>query len=118
MEVLDKYFGKPVAKISGSDIIVSNKGGLVMDLQSFAEKDIKRQESGSLKRAIRKYKNRIKEHEDKILHPEKYVDNWDKLDARAQEGLKKHWSKENRNFNQSIEERINELKERGDYDGE
>ena len=40
-----------------------------MDLQLFAEKDIKNQESGSLKRAIRKYQTRIEEHEAKIKDP-------------------------------------------------
>ena len=40
-----------------------NEDTLKMDLQLFAESDIKNQESGSLKRAIRKYQKRIKEHE-------------------------------------------------------
>lgn len=31
-------------------------------------------------------------------------------------GLIKHWNKEIRNFNQSINDRIKELKDRGDYD--
>ena len=38
--------------------------------QFFAEKDIQNQESGLLKRAIRKYEARIADHESKIQHPE------------------------------------------------
>lgn len=37
-----------------------------MDLQLFAEKDMYDQESGSLKRAIRKYEKRLREHESYI----------------------------------------------------
>ncbi len=107
---------KPVAKGAGSGIIKKNEDTIKMNLQFFAESDIKNQESGSLKRAIRKYQKRIEEHEDKIAHPEKYIQGWSEMDVRRQEGLKKHWSKENRNFNQSIQDRIDELKARGDYD--
>ena len=87
-----------------------------MNLQLFAEKDIKNQTSNSLKRAIRKYRLRIKEHEEKITSPNEKYPNWDTYDVRRQEGLKRHWSKEIRNFKQSIQDRIDELKERGDYD--
>ena len=38
------------------------------------------------------------------------------FDKRYQEGLKRHWNKEIRNFKQSIQNRIDELKSRGDYD--
>lgn len=107
---------KNVAKNSNSGIIKENGDTLKMNLQLFAESDIKNQESASLKRAIRKYQKRIEEHEDKIAHPEKYIQGWDEMDPRMQEGLKRHWGKENRNFNQSIQDRIDELKARGDYD--
>ena len=69
-----------------------------------------------MKRAIRKYQARIEDHEAKFknlkeLYPECYTYYW-----RYQEGLKRHWNKEIRNFRQSIQDRIDELKERGDYD--
>ena len=87
-----------------------------IDLQFFAEKDIKNQESASLKRAIRKYQKQIKEHQGKINEPEKYIEAWNSFDVRRQEGLKKHWGKEIRNFETSIKDRVEELKARGDYD--
>lgn len=107
---------KPIAKSFGSGIIKKNKGTLKMNLQIFAESDIKNQGSDSLKRAIRKYKKQISDHEDKISHPEQHILDWESLDPRMQEGLKRHWNKEIRNFNQSIQDRIDELKVRGDYD--
>lgn len=74
-----------------------------------------RQESSSLKRAIRKYEKRITEHEEYINNPKIHVDNWDSLTQVRKDGLKKHWQKEVRNFNQAIQDRVNELKKRGDY---
>lgn len=85
-------------------------------LQFFAESDIKNQESNSLKRAIRKYETRIASHQQKINNPSKYVEGWDDKDVREQRGLIKHWQKEIKNFQTSIDDRIVELKVRGDYD--
>lgn len=97
---------------NNSDKISSNS--LDLNLQFFAEKDIKNQSSDSLKRAIRKYTKRIEEHNSKISNPDVYIPNWSELDERQQNGLIKHWNKEIRVFNQSIEDRISELKLRGD----
>jgi SPP1 gp7 family putative phage head morphogenesis protein len=108
---------KTIEKSVNSDIIKEDGSLLEMDLQLFAEKDIKNQGSASLKRAIRKYEKQIKEHEQKLSNPEEYADDWNTKSPRQQEGLKRHWMKENRNFRQSIQDRIDELKERGDYDG-
>lgn len=105
-----------VAKKSGSGIIKEKRNIHEMNLQFFAEKDIKNQGSSSLKRAIRKYQARIEEHEIKINNPSEIYPDWDSFDERYQQGLKRHWNKEIRNFKQSIQDRIDELKERGDYD--
>ena len=111
-----KKTGKSVAN-TGSSGIIKEKGSILkMDLQFFVEKDIANQESGSLKRAIRKFEKRIKEHEDYLEHPERHCSDWNEKNKWEQEGLKKHWKKEIRNFNQSIQDRIDELKARGDYD--
>ena len=58
----------------------------------------------------------IAAHREKIDYPERYIEKWDTMDPRMQEGLKKHWNKEIKNFGQSIQDRIDELKKRGDYD--
>ena len=92
------------------------KPRLEMNLQLFAEKDIKNQESNSLKRAIRKYEKRIEEHTEYINNPKSQIPEWDELSEQRKIGLKKHWEKEIRNFKESINNRIEELRERGDFD--
>ena len=59
-----------------------------MNLQFFAESDIKNQESASLKRAIRKYEKRIAEHEEYLKNPKVHCLDWDKKSVASQEGLK------------------------------
>ena len=100
-------------------LFIIEKNGVVrmMNLQFFAESDIRRQESASLKRAIRKYEKRRKEHEAYITEPEKHCPDWHEKSEAEQKGLKKHWMKDIRNFDQSIQDRVDELKKRGGYDG-
>lgn len=105
-----------IEKEKDSGIIGKDKGKLKMNLQFFAEQDIYRQESSSLKRAIRKYEKRMLEHEEYLKEPERHCKDWDKKSIEEQEGLKRHWNKEIRNFKQSIQDRIEELEKRGDYD--
>ena len=105
-----------IEKSTDSGIMGDNKGTLKMKLQFFAEEDIYRQESGSLKRAIRKYEKRLREHEDYLKEPKKHCTDWDEKSIEEQEGLKRHWNKEIRNFIQSIKDREEELRKRGDYD--
>lgn len=106
---------KNIFKNQSNDIIIKTTNRIPIKIQFFAEKDILRQESSSLKRAIRKYEKRITEHEEYINNPKIHVDNWDSLTQVRKDGLKKHWQKEIRNFNQAIQDRVNELKKRGDY---
>lgn len=85
-------------------------------MQFFAEKDIEKQETGSLIRAIRKYDKRIKEHEEYICNPTAHCPDWDSYSDKRKAGLIKHWNKEIANFKESIQNRIDELKKRGEYD--
>ena len=107
---------KVLKKIKHNGIIQSSER-LDMNLQFFAESDIPKQSSASLKCAIKNLSKRLKEHEEYIENPYVHVPEWDEYSALRQEGLKKHWEKEIRNFNESINNRIEELKKRGDYDG-
>lgn len=105
------------AQLAGEQQTLDNSNGNgTIDLQLFAESDIKNQESASLKRAIRKYSRRIAEHQEKIDFPERFFPNWNEIPAQRREGLKRHWQKEIRTFNENIQARIDELKRRGDYD--
>ena len=83
----------------------------------FAEEDVPKQNSTSLMRAIKNLTQRIEEYEKYIENPHDYIPEWDEYSTLRQEGLKKHWKKEIRNFNDSINNRIEELKKRGDYNG-
>lgn len=127
----EEYNRMKARKVNSVSTSVAAKGDIIMsakdnsnktpqlvkiNTQFFAEKDIAKQESGSLKRAMRKYKARIAEHQNKIDNPAKYVDGWADKDVREQNGLIKHWQKEIKNFQTSINDRIEELKKRGEYD--
>ena len=101
---------------NSENVLTNSSKRVNITLQFFAEKDIKRQESGSLKRAIRKFERNIEIHRQKISNPKKYMPDWDTMDIRRQNGLKKHWQKEIDTFQTNIADRIAELKERGEYD--
>lgn len=88
----------------------------MMNLQLFAEKNIPKQSSASLKKGIRSYQNVIDTHNAKIANPEKFYPEWNTLDPIEQAGSIRHWNKEIRNAQQSMNDRIEELKKRGDYD--
>ena len=51
-----------------------------------------------------------------MKEPKKHCTDWDEKSIEEQEGLKRHWNKEIRNFIQSIKDREEELRKRGDYD--
>ena len=102
-------------KLDSSEKDFTNqKSSAIINIQLFAEKDISKQNSSSLHKGIKSYKNLIAEHKSKIQNPSKYVSDWDSYDDRRKQGLLRHWEKEINNFNQSIEDRINELKNRGE----
>lgn len=98
---------------------LKNKGksGIIsLNLQAFAEKDLSRQKTLSLKKGLASFKEQIITHRNKIARPWDYIPGWDEMDERMKAGLKRHWEKEISNFQQSVESRIAELKRRGEYD--
>ena len=96
---------------------VPKKSTIKLDIQFFAEKDLINQSSASLKKGIKSLEKEIKIHEAKLNNPENFDIGWNNKDNRAKEGLLKYWQKEIRNQNESIENRIEELRKRGeDYD--
>ena len=52
---------------------MQNNEGLEMNLQFFAENDVPKQSSASLKRAIKNLSKRIKEHEEYIENPREVI---------------------------------------------
>lgn len=93
-----EWYGKFVAPESTSEnsgIRIMRRGDeglpLEMSLQFFAEKDIQRQSSASLKRGIRKLSKQINIHETKISDPISYIigkRKFETLDPRSMKGLK------------------------------
>lgn len=104
-----------------NSLIKGGKGSIMkqklfkMNIQLFAEKDLKNQSSSSLKKAIRNFEKRISEHKEYIRNPVSHCPDWETKDPRGQQGLIKHWKKEISNFTESIQNRIDELKKRGEY---
>ena len=91
------------------------KSGIIKVAVRSVEKDLGRQKTSSIRKAIDTFGNRIAEHQQKIDHPEKFIPDWDGMDIREQEGLKKHWGKEIKNFEKARARRIEELKRRGEH---
>ena len=88
-------------------------GKMFLDLQRFAESDLRRQSTSSIRKGIASFQERIQEHEHKIKHPEEYYSDWDVVSDKIKNGRLAHWKKEITNFQSSIEERMQILKERG-----
>ena len=83
------------------------------NLQLFAEKNLKNQTSNQLRKGIRAFQKRIEEHLAKINNPSaSYPDFYNEPDKQA--GRIAHWLHEIKNFNESIQNRIDELEKRGE----
>lgn len=112
LDIVDKYFSK-----SGHSVLENaTKIGIIdSDLRMLIEKDIAKQNSRQLKKGIASYQKQIEAHTAKISSPASYVPDWDSYTEKHQAGLVRHWQKEISFFQRSIDDRIAELKNRGDY---
>ena len=88
-----------------------------ISLQFFADKesDLQNQETGSIRRSMRKLDRRILEHREKIAHPEIHSDDWDALSDECQKKRLEYWENEISELQKSIQRRIEELQRRGEY---
>ena len=84
------------------------------DLQFFAEDALERQTPNQLRKGIRLLKKKIELHLAKIDNPAEHCVDWNSYDAGQREGLIEHWQHEIRNFERSIQNRIDELAKRGE----
>lgn len=111
-DIISNYFKNPSQFFANRGKIVTEKG-----MNLWLEKDIVKQKSSSLRRGIRSHKRQIAIHEGYINNPLSHVPSWKELSERERNGLIKHWKKEIRNSKQAIQDRIDELKKRGErYD--
>ena len=84
------------------------------DLQFFSEEAIENQTPNQLRKGIRSLKKKIDIHKAKIENPAKFCENWNSRDQRAKYGLIRHWQKEIEDTEESIQNRVDELKKRGE----
>ena len=109
-EDFQQKYSKAAKTIEKSD----NGDIMKMNLQIFAEKDLGKQSVKSLKKGIDSLNERMAQHKEKIAHPEAIIPDWNEWEPRRQEGMKKHWEKEIRDFEESVQNRLDELKKRGE----
>ena len=83
-------------------------------MQYFGKPNFHKQRTAGLKKTIESLKERIREHEQKIMYPEQFYPEWDRFDKRQKDGYKKHWKREIINFTSQLEEATKELASRGD----
>ena len=83
------------------------------DLQLFTEDAVENQTSNQLRKGIRSLKKKIEIHQHKIKNPWESYSDWF-LEPAKQRGRLKHWQKEIEDFEQSIQNRIDELTKRGE----
>lgn len=103
-------------KASAERLPKTAKSGIMkLDLQTFAEKDIEKQKTASLVKGIESFSKQIATHKAKIEHPEQFYSDWEQKTPAEKKGLEKHWKKEIDNFEKSVQNRIDELKKRGEY---
>lgn len=82
----------------------------------FYRQDIAKQSDKSLVSGVKSYKKQIAEHEYKIEHPDKFYIDWDDVNETVRKGRLKHWRKEITNFEQSIQDNLQELERRKKYE--
>lgn len=86
----------------------------MIDLQKFSEKSIEHQTSNALRKGIRNLQKMIEIHQSKIENPQNFYPNWDSISELEKSGNIRHWHKEIKNFEESIQNRLNELDKRGE----
>lgn len=110
-------FKKKYLKVSEISLENSEKSGKISlgksGFQFFANKGIAKQTDKQLAKSIMSWNEVVSLHQDKVKHPEKYVEGWGTKDEREKAGLIRHWQKEIRTAQKNIEEANAELANRG-----
>lgn len=107
----------PINQGSGKGVAKSGESGKIDTGQKKRkESSLAKQRTPAIKKGIRSLEKRIAEHESKIRNPEKHYPDWNSLSEEKKAGYAVHWKKEICTFKKSIQNRVDELKERGEYD--
>lgn len=86
----------------------------MIDLQLFSDKSLKYQTPNELRKGIKSIQKRLDEHRAKVENPLDFYPDWNLQSERKKEGDKRHWQHEIKVFEESIQNRIEELKARGE----
>ena len=86
-----------VEKISGNDKIKNREKHRGFYRQALKYTD------GQANRAVRSFEKQIRQHRDKIIHPEKYSENWNKFSAKEKNWNIGHWETEIKKFKEQLE---------------
>lgn len=109
----------PIDRGGQKGVVKSCEGDRIkIDKKERKETALARQRTAAIKKGIRSLEKRIEEHESKIRNPEKHYPEWNSLEENKKAGNVEHWKKEIQDFKNSIQNRIDELKERGEYDAQ
>ena len=116
-KVDEVLYGRNGIVAKADDILpdIPKKSTINLDMQFFAEKDLENQSSTSLRKGIRSLNKEVEIHKEKLKNPQNYDANWENKTEKQKEGLLKHWLKEINNQEESINNRIEELRKRGEY---
>ena len=84
------------------------------DLQLFTEDALVNQTPNQLRKGIRSLKKNIDIHLAKIENPVAFCKDWNSRNEKAKSGLIRHWRKEIEDTEEAIQNRIDELRKRGE----
>ena len=97
--------------LAGERDIINTKP-VRISMQTFGNRNIPRMSDRELQKSIESWTKRAEEHKEYIENPIIHCPDWESYDPRKQAGLKQHWEKEIRNFNEDIQAALDELERR------
>ncbi len=112
------YYGLDKAKSLTEyriNYLKATQGDVILkyNLQMFAEDNLSKENEAQLKKGIRTLTKRIEQHKKYIENPLSHVVSWESYPKNIQAGTIRHWEKEIKNFEESIQARKDELERRG-----
>lgn len=102
------------AKESTKDVEKTADSGTIKSETRPPEKGIQKQDARALKKGIESLEAQIEIHKDRINNPISHYPKMGEMDEKDKARIIRHWEKEIHNFEQSIENRKDELEKRGE----
>ncbi|MEW6609799.1 MAG: hypothetical protein AB1414_20540, partial [bacterium] len=83
-----------------SGVLVKNAGKVVEEALRIGGKhsglleNYAKRTPEEIQKALKSYEKQVALHKEKIANPDKFAEDWNKMDTRAQEGLLRYWQKD------------------------